>query len=136
MEALRVAINSVFLKKVGRKNYRLRIRPHCHHKIRENRMLAFAGADRVQSGMRNSFGRATTVCARVNAGQVICDLGISMRNLPLAKKRLDVASKKLPTPCQNVLLRYKKPEYLKRAGLPLYDAEKRKPIPLYTIELA
>jgi large subunit ribosomal protein L10e len=136
LESLRIAINSVFLKKVGRKNYRLRIRPHCHHKIRENRMLAFAGADRVQSGMRNSFGRATTVCARVNAGQVICDLGIYMKQLDLAKKRLTVASKKIPSSCQIVLLKYKKPEFLKRAGLPLYNAEKRRPIPLYTVEIA
>jgi large subunit ribosomal protein L10e len=135
LETMRVTVNSVFLKKVGKKHYRLRMRPKPHHKIRENRMLAFAGADRVQSGMRNSFGRASTVCARVKAGQVLCDLGIKMKQLDLAKKRLTIASKKLPSTCQVVLLKYKNTEFLKRAGLPLYNAQKRRPIPLYKIEI-
>jgi large subunit ribosomal protein L10e len=136
LEAVRVAINSQLLKKLGRQNYRMRVRPKPFQKIRENRMLAFAGADRVQSGMRNSFGRATGVCARVRAGQVIADVGIDLRNLEFAKKRVKIASMKVPCSCQTVLLRYKSPEILKRAGLPLYDADKRREIPLYELELA
>ncbi|MBD3197482.1 MAG: 50S ribosomal protein L16 [Candidatus Lokiarchaeota archaeon] len=136
LEAMRVAINATLLRKVGQKNYRLRVRPKPFQKFRENRMLAFAGADRVQSGMRNSFGRATGVCARVRGGQVICDVGINMKHLNIAKARLKVASYKIPCTCQIVLLKYKKPEFLKRAGLPLYDADKRREIPLYKVELA
>jgi len=96
-------------------------------------MLAFAGADRVQSGMRNSFGRATGVCARVRAGAVICDVGTYLKNLPLVRDRLRVASMKLPCSAQIVLLKYKSPEFLKQAGLPLYDAKRRREIPLYEI---
>ncbi|TFF93919.1 MAG: 50S ribosomal protein L16 [Promethearchaeota archaeon] len=136
LEAMRVAVNSVLLKKVGRQNFRLRVRPKPFQKYRENRMLAFAGADRVQSGMRNSFGRATGVCARVKAGQVIMDVGIDMRNLEIVKKRMKVASYKLPSACQIVLLKYKSTDILKRAGLPLYNADKRREIGLHQVEIA
>ena len=96
-------------------------------------MLAFAGADRVQSGMRNSFGRSTGVCARVKAGQIIAEVGIPMRSLTLARDRLRVASMKVPCSCQIVILSYKTPDLLKRAGLPLYDDKNRKEIPLYEL---
>lgn len=133
---MRVAVNAKLMKKAGVKNYRLRIRPKPFHKIRENKMLAFAGADRVQSGMRHSFGRATTVAARVKAGQVVLDLGIPMRWLDFAKKRLEIATKKLPSTCRIVLLKYKTVDILKRAGLPLYDADKRIQVPLYKVEIS
>ncbi|MFX1390370.1 MAG: 50S ribosomal protein L16 [Promethearchaeota archaeon] len=134
LEAIRITINGVLQKKLGRQNYRLRVRPKPFQKYRENRMLAFAGADRVQSGMRNSFGRSTGVCARVRAGQIIVDIGTHIRNLSLVRDRLRVASMKITGNCQIVVLKYKSPELLKRSGLPLYDAKKRREIPLYEIE--
>ena len=133
LEAIRVTVNGVLQKEVGRTNFRFRVRPKPFQKYRENRMLAFAGADRVQSGMRNSFGRATGVCARVRAGQIVCEVGTYLRNLNLVRDRLRVASMKLPCSCQVVLLSYKTPEILKRSGLPLYDAQKRREIPLYEL---
>lgn len=98
-------------------------------------MLAFAGADRVQSGMRNSFGRSTGVCARVRAGQIVVDVGTSLKNLPVVRDRLRIASMKISSPCQIVILEYRTREILKRAGLPLYDAKKRREIPLYELEI-
>lgn len=136
LEAVRITINGALQKKLGRQNYRLRIRPKPFQKIRENRMLAFAGADRVQSGMRNSFGRSTGVCARVRAGQIIADVGTNIRNLPLVRNRLRIASMKVPCSCQIVIIKYKTPELLKRSGLPLYDDKKRREIPLYELEFA
>ncbi len=136
LEAIRITINGVLQRKLGRQNYRLRIRPKPFQKIRENRMLAFAGADRVQSGMRNSFGRSTGVCARVRAGQIIVDVGTHIRNLPLVRDRLRVANMKVPSSCQIVILKYKTPELLKQSGLPLYDDKKRREVPLYELEFA
>ena len=136
LEAIRITINGVLQRKLGRQNFRLRIRPKPFQKIRENRMLAFAGADRVQSGMRNSFGRSMGVAARVRAGQIIVDIGTHIRNLALVRDRLRVASMKVSSPCQIVILSYKSPELLKRSGLPLYDAKKRREIPIYEIEFA
>jgi large subunit ribosomal protein L10e len=120
-------------KKIGRMNYRLRIRPKPWQKFRENRMLAFAGADRVQSGMRNSFGRPSGVCARVKAGKVIVEVGLKMRNLNFFKNRFRIAKMKVPATCATVVLKYKTLENLKRAGLPLYDPEKRKEIGFYQV---
>ncbi len=133
LETIRVTINGVLQRLLGRNNFRLRIRPKPFQKYRENRMLAFAGADRVQSGMRNSFGRTTGVCARVKAGQIVAEVGASIKNLPLVRDRLRVASMKIPCPCQIVILAYQTPDLLKRAGLPLYDSQKRKEIPLYEL---
>ncbi len=136
LEAVRITINGVLQRNLGRQNYRLRIRPKPFQKYRENRMLAFAGADRVQSGMRNSFGRSTGVCARVRAGQIVADVGCYLKNLPLIRDRLRVASMKISSPCQIVILKYKTTELLKKSGLPLYDDKKRREIPLYELEFA
>jgi len=136
LEAIRITINGVLQRKIGRLNYRLRIRPKPFQKIRENRMLAFAGADRIQSGMRNSFGRASGVCARVRAGQIIVDVGSYIKDLPLVRDRLRVASMKISSSCQTVILEYNTLELLKQSGLPLYNAKKRREIPLYELESA
>ncbi len=133
LEAVRITINAVLQRKLGRQNFRLRIRPKPFQKYRENRMLAFAGADRVQSGMRNSFGRSTGVCARVRAGQIIADVGVDLKNLALVRDRYRIASMKISSPCQIVILKYRTPELLKRSGLPLYDDKKRREIPLYEL---
>lgn len=134
LEAIRITINSALQKSIGRNTFRFRIRPKPFQKYRENRMLAFAGADRVQSGMRNSFGRSTGVCARVRAGQIIADVGTSLKNLPLVRDRLRIASMKIPCSCQIVVLKYKAPEFFKRSGLPLYDDKKRREIPIYEVK--
>ena len=128
LEAIRISINGSLQKYIGRTNFRLRIRPKPFQKIRENRMLAFAGADRVQSGMRNSFGRSTGVCARVKAGSIIVDLGCHLKDLPLIRDRLRIASMKISCSSQVVVLRYKTPEIFKRAGLSLYNDKKRREI--------
>ena len=133
LEAIRISINGSLQKYIGRNNFRLRIRPKPFQKIRENRMLAFAGADRVQSGMRNSFGRSIGVCARVKAGSIITDIGCHLKDLPLIRDRLRVASMKVSCSCQTVILKYKTPELFKRSGLPLYNAMKRREIPIHEI---
>ncbi len=133
LEAVRITINGVLQRVLGRTSFRLRIRPKPFQKYRENRMLAFAGADRVQSGMRNSFGRATGVCARVRAGQIIAEVGTSLKNLPLVRDRFRVANMKVSSPCQTVILKYKTPELLKQSGLPLYNDKKRREIPIYEL---
>jgi large subunit ribosomal protein L10e len=136
LEALRVSINSILQRELGQSNYRLRIRPKPFQKIRENRMLSFAGADRIQSGMRNSFGRAMGICARVQAGQIICDVGINFNNLDLVRERLRVGSMKIPCSSQIVILKYSNNKILLNANLPLYNDKKRREIPLFELNLS
>jgi len=131
LEAIRITINSPLQNKIGRSNYRFRVRPKPFQKYRENRMLAFAGADRVQSGMRRSFGRSTGVCARVRAGSIVCDVATSLKHLAEVRDRLRIASMKISSPCSTVITRYKTPEIFKQSGLPLYDDKKRREIPMF-----
>ena len=134
LEAIRITINTPLQKKLGRTNFRFRVRSKPFQKYRENRMLAFAGADRVQSGMRNSFGRSTGVCARVKAGAIILDVGCNLKDLAYVRERLRIASMKISCGSQTVVTQYKSVEILKQSGLPLYDANKRKEIPLYELD--
>jgi large subunit ribosomal protein L10e len=74
----------------------LKIYPHVL--LRENKMIATAGADRLQEGMRRAFGKSTGLAARVLPGQVIYEAYVSATNLPLAKDAFKVASSKLGCP--------------------------------------
>jgi len=71
LEACRVAVNRHLINSVGKENYHIRIRAHPFHVIRANKMLSCAGADRLSSGMRHSYGKPIGVAARVQIGQVL-----------------------------------------------------------------
>ena len=131
LEAIRITINSALQTKIGRTRYRFRVRPKPFQVYRENRMLAVAGADRIQTGMRRSFGRSTGVCARVRAGAVVCDVGASISDLVIVRDRLRIASMKISSPCSIVVTKYKNPELFKQSGLPLYDDKKRREVPMF-----
>jgi len=134
LEAIRITINSSLQKSIGRQNYHLTIKIKPFQVIRENRQLNFAGADRIQSGMRNSFGKSIGKAARVKAGKIICEVMCNEKDLPLVKDRLRIANIKLPTKCQTVLLHYKDEKFLKQSGLPFYDAKKKRIISPFELE--
>jgi large subunit ribosomal protein L10e len=71
LEACRVAINKHLTKNIGKDAYHIRIRSHPFHVLRANKMLSCAGADRLSSGMRHSYGKPIGVAARVSIGQVL-----------------------------------------------------------------
>ena len=68
LESARQAVNK-FLEKSMLGNFYFVVRVFPHQVIRENKMIAGAGADRLQKGMRQSFGRATDKAARVRKHQ-------------------------------------------------------------------
>lgn len=70
LESARQAANK-YLERVLPMSYLLTVRIYPHNVIRENKMIAGAGADRLQKGMRKSFGRATDRAARIYTGQPI-----------------------------------------------------------------
>merc|ERR1712093_734011 len=51
--------------------FHLRIRVHPFHVVRINKMLSCAGADRLQTGMRQSYGKPYGTVARVRIGQIL-----------------------------------------------------------------
>lgn len=71
LEACRVAINKHLVKNIGKDAFHIRIRAHPFHVLRANKMLSCAGADRLSSGMRHSYGKPIGVAARVDIGQVL-----------------------------------------------------------------
>merc|ERR1712106_719087 len=71
LEACRVAVNKHLTKMIGKDAYHIRIRAHPFHVLRANKMLSCAGADRLSSGMRHSYGKPIGVAARVDIGQIL-----------------------------------------------------------------
>jgi len=59
-------------------------------------MIATAGADRLQEGMRRAFGKPTGRAARVENGQSILIAYVPEDGVQTAKKALEVAGTKLP----------------------------------------
>ena len=98
LDAVRMMSNRHMQRKVGSENYHFIIRVYPHHILRENRMMAFAGADRLQDGMRRSFGKPIDVCARVKADQPIVTIHTHPQHVDKAKRALKVGGDKLPTP--------------------------------------
>lgn len=100
LEAARVAVNKMLFDKLGETGYRLRIKVYPHQVLRENKMMAFAGADRMQEGMRKSFGRPTGTAARVNPNQEIMTAEVNSDAVETAKEALLQGVSKLPTACK------------------------------------
>ena len=96
LEAVRVSIGKIVSTELGDNGFRLTIRAHPHHIIRNNKMLAFAGADRLQKGMRNSFGKPTKRAAVVSSEQTVFSLEVNENGLNAAKAALANSVKKLP----------------------------------------
>merc|ERR1712125_68244 len=82
LEAARVAINKHLNKHIGKDGYHGKIRAHPFHVLRANKMLSCAGADRLSSGMRHSYGKPIGVSARVNIGQILVSIRSKDSNEP------------------------------------------------------
>ncbi|QQG39317.1 MAG: 50S ribosomal protein L16 [Candidatus Aenigmatarchaeota archaeon] len=79
--------------------YFFKIVPYPYHVMRENSMATGAGADRLQEGMRRSFGSPVGFAARVRAGQTLIIARVAKDKEAVAREALWRAAAKLPTPC-------------------------------------
>ena len=104
IESTRLSANKTLEKTTGESGYSSRLRIYPHIKLRENKMIAAAGADRLSDGMRRAFGKATSLAARVNRGQVVMEMNVKKEHLDAAKSALKKACVKLPcTPTIKVI---------------------------------
>lgn len=103
LEASRVAANKSLMKGIGREDFHMKIRVYPHHVLREHKYATGAGADRVSSGMRLSFGKPVGSAARVWPGQVIMTVAVGPAHIVQAKESLRRASHKISTPCRIVV---------------------------------
>ena len=96
IESTRLAANKTLEKTTGETGYFSKLRIYPHVLLRENKMIAAAGADRLQEGMRRAFGKAVSLAARVKRGQCIMEMQVKKEHLEAAKKALKSACVKLP----------------------------------------
>jgi large subunit ribosomal protein L10e len=106
LEAARVATNRILMEKLVT-NYLLRILPFPHTILRENKMIFGAHADRLQDGMRRSFGKPIGTAARIKANQTLIVVNVNSNGVEFAKEALKRGSAKLPIPCRIVVEKIK-----------------------------
>jgi len=96
LEAGRIVVNKYLTKLAGKDAFHLRVRLHPFHVLRINKMLSCAGADRLQTGMRQAFGKPTGLVARVNIGQIIFSVRSKESNLKHVVEALRRCKYKFP----------------------------------------
>lgn len=103
LESCRLFINRHCEKRMGKSEFYLKLRVFPHHHLRENALASGAGADRLSTGMKFSFGKVVGIAAQVNAGQPIVELNVNKNNLNLAKRLLKTSATKLPCSCKVIV---------------------------------
>lgn len=88
---------------VGKNSFFFHLKAYPHHILRENPLASGAGADRMSTGMKKSFGKAIGVAAQLHKGQAIFTLGCNETHLEFCKKALKAAGTKLPCHCRVVI---------------------------------
>lgn len=99
IESARLSANRHLEKMLGKQNFCLKIRIYPHHVLRENPLASGAGADRMSTGMKKSFGKAIGIAAQVRKGQILFEADVDKENIEVAKLALKRASYKLPCAC-------------------------------------
>jgi large subunit ribosomal protein L10e len=102
LEAARVATNRLLMDKLVN-DYLMHVRPYPHIILRENKMIFGAHADRLQQGMRRSFGKAIGTAARIKPDQTLITVKVKATAVDTAKESLKRGSAKLPIPCKIVV---------------------------------
>lgn len=109
LEAARIATNRHLGEKLA-ENYCLRILPYPHNILRENKMIFGAHADRLQDGMKRSFGKPIGTAARVKSKQAVIAVSVDEDGVEAAKEALKRGSAKLPIPCRITVEKVEKEE--------------------------
>ena len=98
VESCRMILNKLLEKEIpGQFYFRIKIYPH--HILRENRTAAGAGADRLSSGMKHSFGIIIGRAAMVKPGQEIFVVSCEDERTAQITKRIMVTAK-AKVPCK------------------------------------
>ena len=103
LEAARVAASKK-VALVGEEAFYLVVKTYPHIILRENKMIATAGADRLQEGMRKAFGKPIGLAARVYIGTIVLEISVKAEHLDKAKAAMKAASTKLPMLTKIVVL--------------------------------
>jgi len=96
LEAARVSAYKYLSTNVGDEKYFMIFKTYPHQVLREHKMMAFAGADRLQEGMRLAFGKPVALAVRTDIGTEIAEVYGFKEHLDHIKEALKRASYKLP----------------------------------------
>lgn len=96
LESSRQIVNRALNNKVGPSNYLFQINTFPHHVLRENRMLSGAHADRLQTGMSHSFGKAMGTAAQITKGKTLFTVKVNKEFIDQARVALKTATPRLP----------------------------------------
>ncbi len=100
LESARQTTTRHLEKHIGKVNFHLKIRSYPHHILRENPLASGAGADRMSTGMKMSFGKPIGLAVRLKKNQPIMSVYIDSKNhLQVAKNALAKARHKFPCGC-------------------------------------
>lgn len=99
IESARQACNRILERQIGKGMYKLEIKVYPHHIIRENPLASGAGADRMSTGMKKSFGKTVGRAAIVRKNQEVLRVGIPEGKEADAKQALRLAKNKFPVGC-------------------------------------
>ncbi len=100
LEASRLSANRFLIKELGEGNYKMVLRRHPHHVLRENKQATGAGADRVSEGMRQAFGKVVGLAARVDGGDRLFTLWCEVDDADIARDALRRSYNKIGPPCR------------------------------------
>lgn len=96
IESARLTTIRMLEKRLGKTGYNFKIRIYPFHVLRENALASGAGADRLSTGMKMSFGKPVGIAAQIREGQEIMEIGVPENRLDIARMALKRATKKLP----------------------------------------
>ncbi len=102
LESARVVSNRYLEKTLG-KNFHLRLKVYPFHVLRENPLASGAGADRMSTGMKLSYGKTIGCAARMREGQTVFEVRLDKQYLKEGREALGRAATKLPCSCKVVV---------------------------------
>ncbi len=103
IESARMTCNRLLETKLGKNQYHFKIKVYPFHILRENPLAAGAGADRMSTGMKKSFGKPISVAAQIKKEQAMFSVEVNKPDLKTARLALKRASYKLPCGCKIIL---------------------------------
>jgi len=97
LESARQVVNKHFETLIGTENYHLRIKAYPHHMLRENPLASGAGADRMSTGMKMSFGKVVGIAARIKKGKTVFEVETTKEHVAKARAGIAKAVHRLPS---------------------------------------
>lgn len=104
IEAARQSSNRVLEKDLGKVGFFMKINVYPHHILRENPLASGAGADRMSTGMKKSFGKPISIAAQLKVNQPIFTVSVDKDDIPIARAALRRVYTKIPCSCSIELI--------------------------------